>query len=102
MRAKIPDIHSFKFLENISGQFFYDSWDSIVLFDSSTPTTACDTMLENILVEDTSYLKKLIAVNKDFGVTANFPSLFVADLNLCLFQYYLRLYELEKILQWFN
>jgi hypothetical protein len=102
LRLKIVDMHSFKLLQNISQEFFIKSWYSITLFDSNNSSSSFYTILESFFPKESSEYTKILEIKRDFGINVDFLNLPDTSFNVHLFQFYLRLHELEETLQWFN
>jgi len=102
LRFKIIDMHKFKLLQNVSQDFFIKSWYSITLFDSNEHDSNFYNILELSFSKGDKEYTKLLEIKRDFGININFSTSSDTVFNLYLFQFYLRLHELEETLQWFN
>jgi hypothetical protein len=102
LRFKIIDMHKFKLLQNVSQDFFIKSWYSITLFDSNEQDSNFYNILELSFSKGDKEYTKLLEIKRDFGININFSTSSDTVFNLYLFQFYLRLHELEESLQWFN
>ena len=102
LRLKIDDMHNLKLLENVSQELFIKSWYSITLFDSNNSNSSFYNILETYFSKESDEYTKLLEIKRNFGVNVDFLILSDSFFNTYLFQFYLRLHELEETLQWFN
>jgi len=102
LRPKISDMHNFKLLENVSQEFFIKSWYSITLFDSNNLNSSFYNLLKPYFSKESDQFIKLLEIKNSFGINVDFVNLPDSFFNIYLFQFYLRLHELEETLQWFN
>jgi len=61
-----------------------------------------NTKLRLIFLSNVSHFDNFMQLKSDFGINLKFTEDGIKNFNLYLFQLYLKLYELEECLQWFN
>lgn len=102
LRSKIHNLYNFKLLQHVSQDSFFHNWHSITLFDSAVRNSQFDLELARLLSDNPNQLNFFLSIKSYCGIQFAFSTLNSADFNTYLFLLYLRLYELEDILQWFN
>jgi hypothetical protein len=100
--AKIINFTNLKFLQKVSALNFINDLKLIRLFDPSEPKSTFYTQLKPLLINNENALKIIMKIRFNFGVRADFLCKDISRFNLYLFLFYLKLYELEEILQWLN
>jgi hypothetical protein len=97
--AKVKDFNKFKFLQNISPKIFIRSLSFISLFNSKIRYPN-NVLIITRLLAPLNNLNSVLNIISNFGIELNFP--IDSRNNFYTFLFYLKLYELEEILQWLN
>jgi len=102
LKFKITGMYNLKLLKFVSSEVFDISFRSISFFSEHITFKAFDEHVRLLYINDNSSYIYYLKIVKFYGIKFDFPSNYTYNLNLYLFQFYIRLHELEEILQWFN
>jgi hypothetical protein len=96
---KIDNFHNFVFLQNISTTLFTTGLCKIGLFYTYIENVLFNTKLASAFNNQLTELNIILKLSLTFGINVNIPSSSASLFNFYLFLFYLKLYELEEILQ---
>ena len=102
LRFKITDLHNLKLLKFVSNLQFFNAWNSISMFTKGKNVDLFYIKLRESFLLNISNFNDFIQIKNDFGIYINFTEKSTKNFNFYVFQLYLKLYELEENLQWFN
>lgn len=83
-------------MRGVSADSFYIATRSIDIFERKCKDTTFNTELAKIFSKNLSTYDNSLAIQKTYGISFNLP---ITDFNFYLFIFYIRLYDLEEILQ---
>jgi len=102
LRPKIVKLYNFKLLQYVNNVAFFNTWTNIGTMAKPYSSDLFNTKLKALFLSNISHFDTFIQLKDDFGIHIKFIEESKDDFNLYLFQFYLKLYELEECLQWFN
>jgi len=98
VKFKVFGIYNLYLLKRVSNEDFLDSFSSVRFFELASCSSFND-HLKSVFSKDTRNFKLFLTIQKSFGIKFVFSTNYKELRNLYLFQLYVRLYELEAVLQ---
>jgi len=102
LRSKIQKLHNLNLLKSVSNSQFFNIWNLISIFSKDKDLNLFNIKLREYFLSNTNHFDDIIRIKNDFGIDVQFVEKPINEFNLYLFLFYLKLYELEERLQWFN
>jgi hypothetical protein len=102
LRFNIKNLYNLKLLSTVSQQTFFNTRNLVTLWSSNHDNSLFIKELQGSFsnnLKEFGIFFKIVAYS---GLKLDFLNTISSDFNLYLLQLYLRLYDLEEILQWFN